>query len=397
MPGTAPTYNNYNAATDAVTTQQFMRGALDDVIKNNVILAKLKAKGRINFGASGKWLERNVRIGKSVSAYRTDLAERNFAQSRKDATYTFPYTFKENTDAIGEQQLMFNSGKEALVELKNVMVKRQAIDIGQDIQSDILTANASSNTVAGIAALGATYPVLWGLPTIFGYGSSASAYNPDTQVVGGAVAAGDKEVAPNTTYGGISTHPTNAIAGIDNKPNEATSPVISNYTSTAWTGTATWAANCQRVLNHHAHRQTRTTNSRDMPDLGVMSRQMFTTFADSTIALNRVLLEGKPKNVDQMPYSGNMIPFGGMELCWDASLTSAILYTLNTNHLELVFFPQKKLLNDGGVLSASETEHEFFGVNTDYSIQQGGYLSVVKFAGQLIADPRYHGMSYAAA
>jgi hypothetical protein len=79
MPATAPTYNQYSSVVDVATTQQFMNGVFENVKKRNIILSKLDERGLIKMDASGKFFERNIRIGQHAVGYRAaDLAPRTF-------------------------------------------------------------------------------------------------------------------------------------------------------------------------------------------------------------------------------------------------------------------------------------------------------------------------------
>ena len=66
MPATAPTNGQFSSLVDVVTTQQFMKGEFENVVKRNIILSKLKEKGNIKFEASGKFFERNARVGQDA-------------------------------------------------------------------------------------------------------------------------------------------------------------------------------------------------------------------------------------------------------------------------------------------------------------------------------------------
>ena len=98
----------------------------------------------------------------------------------------------------------------------------------------ILTYNAGTTTTAGFTAAASNPPPLGGLPTLFGYGATAQAYNPVARSTSGNWSAASKYVLPNTTYYGVSTNPLSPPATVANPQYEALSPVISGYTATNW-------------------------------------------------------------------------------------------------------------------------------------------------------------------
>lgn len=389
MPATAPTYNQYSSLVDITTTQQFMKGEFDNTVKRNVVLSKLKDKGNIKFDATGKFFERQARVGVFAGAYRSgDMAARTFARKQQRVAYAVPYSIREVTGALSENDIAFNSGKEALVSLKSVMLKNMGEDFRRDISALLLTSNAGSNTAFGQAAVAGTPVPVFGLPTIFGYGAAALAYDPDTQTVGGAVAATDQEVAPNQSYCGVSTHPTNPIAGVDGKQNEATSPVLINWSSTDWTGTATWLSTCFKVIDYGMTRLQRSPDPADCPDIVVVTRSMWNDLRGALQTNFRIELSGTPKSVAPTLYKDNVIPWGNAEVCWDVSQPANAAYFINSNHLEFNLFPQQKVNRDGTLEDSGE---DMFRVKADYSIEQGAHLAVAQFMGQLWGNPFYHG------
>lgn len=393
MPATAPTYNMYSNLVDTSTTQQFMEGVFEEVKKHNTILSLLDQHGNVKMDASGKFFERNLWIGQHSIGYRSaDLGARSFTRNNPYISMAVPFSVMETTGVLGELDVMFNRGKEALIPLTKRMWQNMYKSFRIDIASKLLATNASANTVAGVtASAGAPVPV-FGLPTVFGYGSSALAYDPDTQTVGTAVAAGNKEVAANSTYCGVSTHPTNAIAGIDNKLNESTSPTIINWSSTGFSSTTTWAGNCIRALNHACDRTTRSESPEDMADIGLMTRSMFTDFKNALVQYYKIELSSAAGAVNAGQYRDNKIPFNNIDIRWDAAMPANVFYVLNSKKMEFVCFPQQRLLQDNTLDDVNVDK--MFTVRSQYDINQGGHLAVAQLAGQLWLDPQYHAMGY---
>lgn len=392
MPAAAPTYNMYSNLVDVSTTQQYMKGVFENVKKRNIILRLLDERGNIKKEASGKFFERNLRVGQNSVAYRTaDLAPRSFARLQKNVTCAVPYALKEVTGVLGEADVMFNSGKEALISLRQRMFADMSQDFKISLAGDLLASNGGSNSTFGIAAAASSPVPFFGLPTIFGYGSSALAYNATTQTVGSAVAAGDVEVAPNATYCGVSTHPTNAISGVDNRLNEATSPIIVNYTSTGFGSTTTWAANAIKILNYSIDRASRGTDADDVPDIGLVTRTMFTDLKNNLVQYYKIELQSSQSGPNAGLYKENKVPFGSIDVYWDESMPSGVFYVLNTKKMEFVTFPQKKMLLDD---TFDDNGDEMFNVRSQYDIAQGGHLAVAQLAGQLWANPKYQLAGY---
>lgn len=402
---TAPTNNNFSSMIDAVTTQQFMRGAFNNTKQRVLILKELDAKGNIKPDAGGKFLERNARVGEYVANYRADLAVRDFQRKQLYVTYAIPYSDMEVTGILSENDIKYQTSKETLVRLQSNLMKDMGDDFYRRIGKELMQTNgATVSAFGGTAAVATATPVpFFGFPTIFATGATSltNGYNADTSLTTGvAIAATDKEATPNTTYCGITTNPGTAIAGVDAKITEATSPVIANWSSTAWNGTAstTWTTNCLDVVDHLLNRLSRSQDPMDMPDVGFMTRTMFTQFCAQVRSNNRILLQdGVGREPNPRMYTDNVIPYGSAKIYWDINAITGVFYFLNTNKIEFDYFPARKIIKDDtleGIGSGGNEMSEVFGVRTQYDITVGAHLAVATIGAQMWANARFQGCAF---
>lgn len=394
MPGTKPTPVMYSDIVDETVTQQFMRGEWENTKEVNALLERLDKKGRINFDASGKYVDLIARVGRWQGERRADLANRNFNRKQHRVTYTFPYSFVEIPGILSERDVMFMRSKDARVRIQDQMLTEMGEDFKLDINNRIFTENSGSNTVAGQASYAGSDVPMYGLPSIFGYGSSAQDWDPDAQTTSGAVGASDKEVLPNTTYGGVSTDPSTALTGVDDPVNEATSPVIANWSSTAWTGTATWASTCTDVLTHMIVRQTRSNMPSDRPDIGFMPQSNYIDFKNTLKdgVNQQVVIAETPTAPDAGMYPRLFINYEGVVFYYDLDCPTGAIFLLNSNYLWVKVYPQEPAGNKGGAIKGRTSE--MFSVAQMPDIDQGGHKVVSTFVAQVIANPRFHGMAY---
>lgn len=399
--GSQPSYGANTSLIDPVTTQQFMDDAFESALNYDATLKKMKEAGTLKSEASGLFFTRNIHVGLPSANERTAAQARTFAPSAEYVVASIPWSNLETTGTITMIDARQNSGPEGKVNLQKKLLKSMSDGLRVGLVTRLLTNNLSSNTVAGWTASATTNSPIAGLPTLFGYGSSAQNYDPSTRTSSGAVGAGDREVKPNTTYFGLATDPTAAISGIDNAQPEAISPVILNTTSTAWTGTATWVANCRKVLDHAISRLTRGEGPDETPDFAIMTRTMHTAVLGSLDSLLRVGLEAGAGVSPNFRVSGEqtkVIPYGPLTLHWSQYLNKEVVYVLNSKKMEFVHFPAKRLLIDPTLGQVSEGRADsMFSIETQYDITQGAHLAVASLMGNLFLEPRYHAMGYAAA
>jgi hypothetical protein len=396
MPGTTPTPANYSALVDEVVTQQFMRGSWNNTKRIRTYFKKLDEAKAIQFDGSGKYIEWKVRLGEWQAGYRGDLVQRQFSRKQHRATYTAPYSFIEVPGTVSERDLQFLNSPEALDQFQKTFLTDMGTDFVKQINKKMLTENAGSNTALGYSVVSTNDVPVYGLPTVFQYGSAAQQYDPDANTTSGAIGAGDKECLPNGTYCGISTNPVTGVTGVDNQVTGSAAPVLVNWSSTAWNGSTTWSANCQDVLDHMITRLTRSTDPSDAPDLCIMNRTNFLgTKAKLRSAFNQqvVLVDssGRSPNIGQ--YGEMMIPYNGVDITWDSDHTTGAVFMLNSKQVKYRIFPQTALANiEGGAVKGEIGE--YFRVAQMPDIDQGGWKVVAVNCAQQIHNVYYQGAAY---
>lgn len=403
MPGTTPSPVAYSGVVDEAVIQDSMRGHWDNTVQQIAILDYLKARGRINSGGDGKYLEMRARVGRRTKTQRSDLAARTFSRHQDRTTYSWPWSFHEVNDILSMRDVMFLNGSDYTV--RDDLLASRLTEIGDDfmvgLHEDLMTNNAGTNTVFGQAADAGSgdNPPFQGLPTVFQYGSSASAYNPVTQAVGGGVAATDKEVAPSGTYGNVTLGPVTAISGVNGKVNESTSPVLVNWSSTAWDSSGsstTFLANAPEALKHLITRLTRGSGGEGMrPDVGFMDENLFVTFQNSLEALtNRQLdLGTEPKAPDVGMFPRFWIPYMGVKFHMDRQTPPNAVYVLNTKKADYKYFKQPDYGEKARGPMKGKVD-QMFHIEAQYDIDVGGWKLVVSQACQFYLNPFYQGAAY---
>jgi hypothetical protein len=398
MPGTTPTPANYSALVDEVVTQQYMRGEWDNTKKLRKFWNELDTGRSIEYDASGKYIEWKARIGEFSAGYRGDLVQRQFSRKQQRVTYTAPYSFLEIPALLSERDLQFLNSPEAIVRFQDDYLGTMGADFAKSLNNKLLSENTTGATVMGQAATSAGGDVpLYGLLYLFQHGT-AQAYNPDTNTTSGAVGATDKEVLPNGTYCGVTTNPVTGVTGVDGQVIGSTAPVIINDTSTAWTGTNTWASTCLEVMDYAITRLTRSPMADEGPNIAITNRTRFLALKAkirSATTQQVVLVDASGRNPNIGAYGERVIPYNGLEATFDENCPS-VTYFLNTKQMKYKIFPQIALAKvDGGAIKGNVPEP--FRVAQMPDIDQGGWKVVAVQCAQLIANPYFQGASYGAA
>ncbi|MBA2707351.1 MAG: hypothetical protein H0U59_06065 [Gemmatimonadaceae bacterium] len=394
---TAPTPISYSPVVDAVTYQQFLRGEWEQTKKLRILTEMLEKNGNIKFDeAGGSFIQWNARVGEYAADYRADLASRQFSRKQLRVAYTAPWGFLDMTGVLSDRDLQINRGPSAIKQLSKTMLTEMGEDFRKKINREILRTNASAATTFGQATFAGTTAPIYGLPSIFGTPSTVKNWNPATQTTTQTIAAADREAMPNATYCGVSTNPSTTPAGVDNFLAEATSPVLANWSSTAWPGgAATLVANIVAVASRLNLRLMRSADADEQADMGLCDKIVYETFKQALRAgtTQMVVLEDKPTEPDVGLVKRRFLPFEGVNVFMDDDAPANVLYWLNSKKLEFRLLPQAAAEVSGtGAIKGDATE--MFSVTQQHSIEQGGHLVAATFAGQLIGNPRFQGAAF---
>jgi hypothetical protein len=395
MPGTVPTVN-YSPVVDEVVIQQYMRNAWDATKRIRILFQKLDENGAIKGDLSGKYFEWKALVGEFQTAYRGDLVTRTFNRQQHYTTYTAPYSFLEMTHVLSDRDVALSRGREALVQLQNEMLSRMGRDFNKRLNKQILTVNRGAVTTFGQTVYAGTEEPINGLPTIFNMSSTIAGWDPVGQVVTNTtIAATDTEAEPNGTYFNVTTLPNNLPSYVTNPISDATSPVIVNWSSTAFTGNTTWKLNCFEATSRLIQRLTKGADSDEQPDIGIMTIVMYQNIKERLLTVQRIILEESQTNPNAgMFQKKKAIPFETIMLYFDEDMPANLFYCLNTNKIQFRYVPTMPVGSDTTDVFGGKMPSEMFAVTQQHSIEQGAHLVAATLACQVIAEPRYQGAAY---
>lgn len=391
-----PSPVNYSPVVDEVVLQAFLRKTFDSTFRKRILTDQMKTFGVFDDSDAhvGKYVEQRARIGNRSGEYRTELATRTFDRAQQYVTYTVPFSQFEARAMLSENDIAFMSGKQsAIVALKEKVYTDLSEDLNRSFNRQLLRSNAGTQTTFGLTAAAASPIPFFGFPTLFGAAATALAYNPDTQSAStGSVTATATEVVPNFAYCGISTHPTTAISGVDGKVNESTSPILVNWSSTAFntSGSTTWQNNCLDVLSHVSTRfLARTSDMEDIPSLVLTTAALFEQtklkIRNSQVQ-QHVVVTSTPSAPDVGMYQKMMVPYEGVNISVDIDMPTNAVYWINPRRMKFFILPLPLAGMPGADMFSGETK-PWFKVAQANDIDVGAYKIVASMMGQLWLNP----------
>lgn len=405
--GVAPTPLNYSELADTAVLPDYADFIWQSTNRKRFLLDQLTQNGAIKAadGGGGKYMDWLARVGEFDLTDHADMGQRSFNRVNTDITYVAPYAFVETTDAISENDWGFLQTKQArnssLKERTKVIVEDQAKKLNRKLLQQ--NCESSSNSVFGITAYAGTQKV-FGLPTLFGYGATAQKYDPTvTTTVTTAVTAVDKEVLPTTTYCGQITHPTNTLTGVPDsmRVQEATSPVIINWSSNAWPYTAstavftTWQKNCLFVFDHGITRVQRDADADSHPDMMTMTQAMYlqAKAAIKGSSTQYVVLSEEPTAPDAGMYKRPFFKYLGVNASWDIDNPANVWYLLNTKKAKLRYLDAVVAgFENGGPYTTGKKHIMTMRAFPDSNV--GAFKFISKMGLQIIWQPQYQACAY---
>lgn len=393
-----PSPSNYSQLIDTMLAQEYLSGTFWDNTKKHRVLFDRLMKNGANHEQKGKYIDLKVRIGEFTGGYRTEGTTRTFARPNQWTQYQNQAAFYEVPASLSEEDISFFDTEGAIVEYNKRIVTDMGADLAKGLNYQMLRSNATSNTVAGISAAASATNVIYGLPTVFGYGATAIGYSQSAGTTTSAVSAADKEVLPNVTYCGVATHPTNAIAGVTGKIDESTSPVIVNWSSTGFSAASTtYATNSAGVWRHMLRRLgMRNTDLEMLPDTGIQTPLLHDAMRQGLGGMTQqhIVLVQQAQAPDLGLWAKLVIPFEGVEIFPDSDCPAGVAYCLNTKKQNalLSVVPQYVAGVKDGKFKGQVPQLVTVGQMPD--IDTGSYKIVAKTALNAIFNPYRQAMAY---
>lgn len=276
------------------TIRDYIRGEEDAVLRNRKILAAAEKRGRIKYNASGDGFEWKVRYRRANMTTNNGEQTIEFDRVNRHVSANLDYEGYIVKDSYTKREKLKNRSNAAIVKVISQAAELLMADIRDQFAEEIYVDSSASGNSAR-----------WtGLESMF-------ALNGTTTVTSGAQrAANAADVAgyPNDTYAGISTAFNSQGGatwdtqsdinstwpfGAGDAHYDFWSPVVVNYSSTAWTPTATtWAACCVEATRFGIE----AVNSRNLAedgqiDMVLLDRGLFRQYKDTLDSKERITID----------------------------------------------------------------------------------------------------------
>ena len=316
----------------ATTIKRFVKGAEDDVMRNQKILAMLKSKSNVNYNMDGNALEWRVKYRRQAMQGMADGDTLTFSQQNKWQVASLEYRGYAATDSETKKQKLMNKGAAAMIERYSNMTKELLDDMESNFALEFyVDGNAAGNEkkIHGIESFMGTTQTTPGTGAV----SKSVAMNPSETYAGLTTLLGN--------YGGAWSGAWPVGGG--SAEYDFYSPLILDYTSTlatasgGWTSsTATWAARAPEVTRYGIIHAGRNTSLKGQLDMFLLDREMFRLFLENQTAKERVNVSRGAKAGGLVSLGfGDTINYDGVDITQEYGILANVGYGWNMNQIDL--------------------------------------------------------------
>lgn len=339
-------YKGFNpvafSRTAATTLAKHIREVEEVMLRNYQMGALLEAAGRVNYNNSGEGFDWPVQYRLHNVEGNTGETQRNFTRRNLWKTANMEYRGYQATDSMYYREFRSNKGPEGVVKVFENFVERLETSITQVLGSEYYVDGSASGNESSWHGIESLFSVNGTLNIASGAQRTAN--------------AADQVGYPNDTYAGLSTALGNYGGenesglywpnGIADPEFDFWSPLVVNYTSSAFGGTSdTFAKQGDEAMRYaiiHAQRNT----SKD--------GQITNIFLDRSLYMDLLnLIDDKERIQISSEHSlralgfKNVLNFDGIEVSWEAAVPAGVGYGVNYDCMELKSMDSSLLRSEG--------------------------------------------------
>jgi len=339
-------YKGFNpvafSRTAATTLAKHIREVEESMLRNYQMGALLEAAGRVNYNNSGEGFDWPVQFRLHKVEGNTGETQRNFARRNLWKTAHVEYRGYQATDSMYYREFRSNRGPEGVVKVFENFVDRLETSITQVLGTEYyIDGSASGNEQS------------WhGLESMF-------AVNGTVNISTGAqrtANAADKVGYASDTYGGLSTALGNAGGenesgaiwpdGIADSEYDYWTPLIVNYTSTAFSGSAdTFAAQGDEAMRYAIINAQRNTSKNGQITNIFLARDLYTDLLNLIDDKERIQISSE-HSLRALGFK-NVLNFDGVEVSWESGVPTGVGYGINYDNMELKSMDDSLLRSEG--------------------------------------------------
>lgn len=337
----------------ATTIQNYLRETEQATFRKFKVWALLEGSGNVVMNQGGTNLNWQVRYRNQPVTGNNGETPRVFARQNIFTTATLPYRGYQVTDSIYKREMLENRGQAALINVAGGMATRLEESMTQHLSKEVyIDGGKAGNELR-----------FHGLESLFAIDGTVKISDGTKQTAN----AGDMFGWPADNYAGLNTG-LGAMAGSQLEgvwPNgvcdpeyDYWSPIVVNYTSTAFKGaTATWADNCVVATREGIHQAKRNDTKESQIDLVVLDRKMYIEYMNKLDSRERALISD---NTGLKAYGFNdAFRQDGVDISTEYGVPAGCGYGLSIGNMELYCMEDTLLTSEGPFYNEDTQAYRF--------------------------------------
>jgi hypothetical protein len=313
------------------TIADYLREEEVNVLRNRILLNYLESKGRVIFNESGLFMDWKLRFRRAPLQGYADGDTLTFSRQNRHKTAQLDWRGYTVQDSFGVMEELMNRGDAAIIKFASDKGGMLVDDITEGFGDEFyIDGNATGNTKR-----------IHGMESFLGYSGPAAA--------GYIASPSDSYAGLNTdlgSYGGAwSVNGSSQVEwpnGTGDYHYDFFSPLIVDYTDTAWAAsTKTWPNTCREALRYGIIKSRKNKSRRSMLDLILLENEMFRQFKDKVEANERINVT---RGNSQASSSGSkqaigfpdMFNYDGVDIGFEYGLPTNFGYGFPTSDMALM-------------------------------------------------------------
>lgn len=331
------------------TIPKYLPGAVDATFRKYMMLAMLRAKGKVSYNNSGIRIEKPIKYRQNQMRQYEDGTGINFARQNRLKRAVWPWAAYIMPESISRMDELQNRGTEALVNLFSDKTETLMTEMQDQFHSQFYvdgTAAGFENAIHGFE----TFCGISGTATNGYVGTNNSTYAG----LSCALASGG---GTWETSGGNTIWP----RGSGDPNYDFWTPMVLQYQATGWEiPTATWDARAESVLRFGLTHGMRNSSTEGMIDVIALDPELYRKFKELASGKERINVQrGEATSLVSLGFKNSM-NFEGAEVTAEFGVPAGTGYGLNFDSMELHSQNEDLFIMKGPTYHEDHDAHLFF-------------------------------------
>ena len=324
-----------------------------EIMRSRRLLALLESRGRVKMNVTGDGWRWRIRYKEPTSMPNDGTTTRTFSPFNAWKTAELSHRGYQTTDMIQKGELLINSGKQAVICVKDGIQSRLSDSLKNTLSEDIYI---DGNLVGNLDRL-------QGVETFFGINGTVDTSQAAGTTTNRTSSNGADVVGyPSDEYGGLQTQlgyyqgsqRSSSASGVAaHWPNgqadshfDFNSPLIVNYNSTSFNGAAAnWANQCIEALRFGIIHSNRNDSKDGQLELILADRFLYEQALNKLDAKERAIVTNT-LGIRSFGFK-NVFEIDGVEVSHEYGVPSGVAYGFNVNQIDLLSLQSQLFVVDG--------------------------------------------------